>query len=49
VSRSRGGIGSSGDGIQVLVLSVGGGMRGIGGTGERARVVDVRDMPEVVR
>jgi hypothetical protein len=49
VSRSGVDNGSSGDGIRVLVLSVGGGIRGIGGLGERARVVDVRDTPEVVR
>ena len=46
---SRSGIVGSGDGIRVLVLSVGGGIRGIGGTGERVRAVDARDTLEVVR
>lgn len=49
MSRSGDDARSSGDGIRVLVLSVGGGIRGIGGAEGRARVVDVRDTPEVVR
>jgi len=49
VSRSKDDIESSGDGVRVLVLRAGRGSLGTGGTGERTRVVDVRDTPEVVR
>lgn len=49
MSRSSDDIESSGDGVRVLTLCAGRGSRGTGGTGERARVVDVRDTPEVVR
>ncbi len=49
MSQSSDDIESSGDGVRVLVLRAGGGLLGTGGTGERARVVDVRDTPEVVR
>lgn len=46
MSRSSDDIESSGDGVRVVVLR---GILGTGGTGERARVVDVRDTAEVVR
>ena len=49
MSQSSDDIESSGDGVRVLVLRAGGGSLGTGGAGERARVVDVRDTPEVVR
>lgn len=49
MSQSSEDIESSGDGVRVLMLSAGGGTLGTGGTGERARVADVRDTAEVVR
>ena len=49
MSQSSDDIESSGDGVRVLVLRAGRGSLGTGGTGERARVVEVRDTPEVVR
>jgi hypothetical protein len=45
VSRSGERINDSGDGIRVLVLCVGGGILGIGGTSACARVVPVRRAP----
>lgn len=45
MSRSGERIDNSGDGIRVLVLCVGGGILGIGGTSACARVVPVRRAP----